>query len=76
MIKHIEASYNVPLDFEVSSEFGVHSGSCYEERLVAAWTHKQLALLPGKEQIEICCECALTGHMRDTCPNLVESATC
>ena len=74
VVEHIEASYDVPFDFEVSSEFGVHSDSCYEERLVAAWTHNQLELLPGKRRIKICHECASIGHMRDACPDLVKSA--
>lgn len=71
VVRYIESSFIIPEDFEVSQAYGVHSGSCYEKRLVAAYTWKQLNLKSGKKFIEMCVECGKEGHLRDECETLL-----
>lgn len=71
VVAFIEENYTIPDDFEVSSAFGVHSGTCYERRLIAAYTWGQLNPKDGATHQKMCVECGALGHFRDDCEELL-----
>ena len=72
VVQYVEANYNIPTDFEISSTYGVHSGVCYEKRLVAAYTWGQLTPKRGVTVKKLCVECGCEGHFRDDCETLIQ----
>lgn len=74
--KFIQNKFVIPLDLETSRSYGPLSGSCYQERVITAYT---LGRLQRKEGIEaddekesrICSYCGEEGHMRVECPQLI-----
>jgi len=65
----IKEHYIVPQNFETSRFYGPWSGTCYEERLMAAY---EVGLLqPEAEDIELCCFCGEVGHLRTNCSDLL-----
>ena len=69
---YVEQNFVISEDFEVSSLYGVHSGSCYERRLIAAYTWGQLNPKPGVIAEKMCVECGCVGHFRDDCAALLQ----
>lgn len=62
----VEEHYIVPSNLESSRFYGPWSGSCYEERLMAAY---ELNLLqPKSHPVDLCCVCGEIGHFRKFCP--------
>jgi hypothetical protein len=75
----VERHYRLPSDLETNRAYGPLSGTCYEERAVEAYG---LGLLQPKEgaadaggeggtAVAICSHCAVLGHIRDDCPDLI-----
>merc|ERR1740130_154819 len=69
-VTHIQKNYVVPRDFETSQKFGPHSGTCFEERLVAAYMHDQLKCRCRRIP-RICYECGVLGHDAKDCASLL-----
>ena len=67
----ITQHYVIPADFEQSRKYGPLSGTCYEERVVQAYSLGKLAPVDGSEKLVICTVCATKGHRRSSCPTLV-----
>eukprot|EP00980_Cylindrotheca_fusiformis_P011701 scaffold2783_cov129-Cylindrotheca_fusiformis.AAC.2 len=68
----VELHFKIPSDFEQNRKYGPISGTCYEERVIQAYN---LALLEPIERenanLLICSECAVLGHKRVDCPDLI-----
>ena len=71
VVSYVEKCFEVPKDFEISASYGVHSGSCYERRLIAAFVWGQLLPKPGVVPQKMCVECGQKGHFRDECEDLL-----
>ena len=65
----IVATHIIPADLESSRTFGPKSGSCYEARVVQAYSLGRLE--PLDDNVKICTACAATGHKRAQCPTLI-----
>ena len=61
--------FNIPKDFEQSRRFGPWSGTCYEERVLAAYQVGQLKLIDSA--VDICVSCGSEGHKKRDCPDLL-----
>lgn len=61
--------YHIPDNLEQCRSFGPLAGSCFEERLLQAYTLNQL--VPVAENVDICTVCASVGHRRCSCPTLI-----
>lgn len=78
VLKHIGATYTVPLDFELDKvRFGQLSGLSYDERLVAAYTHGLLEDFRkdgkvGSKPDVMCKDCGTAGHWSWDCPSAFE----
>ncbi|KAL7525511.1 hypothetical protein ACHAWF_001394 [Thalassiosira exigua] len=72
--RFIRKNFLVPCNMEADPKFGVHSGCCFEERVLRAYS---LALLKPKmpnqsvSSLRVCTNCGIEGHRRNCCPNLV-----
>jgi len=69
--RFVEMHYMIPADFETTNH-GVLSGHCYEERVLSAYMFGQLQLKQGHDEqrgVEICITCGNTGHLRSACPD-------
>jgi hypothetical protein len=66
----VEEHYEIPSDFETNKKYGPLSGTCFEERAVAAYNHGLLKS-SSRTGVEICSHCATAGHKRDDCPALI-----
>lgn len=66
----IQKHYTIPSDLEQSSQYGPLSGSCFEDRVISAYS---LGLLPSKTdaKVLICSHCATLNHRREECPQLI-----
>ena len=68
----VESHFFIPEDFERNRSFGPLSGTCFEERAIRAYN---LSLLEPKNdadaELEICSHCAVLGHRRSDCPDLI-----
>jgi hypothetical protein len=77
----VEEYYVIPKDFETNRKYGPLSGTCFEERAINAynegWLHSKKE---GEDDyvenaattaVEICSHCAVTGHRRDDCLELI-----
>jgi len=68
----VESHFFIPEDFERNRSFGPLSGTCFEERAIRAYN---LSLLEPKNDadaaLEICSHCAVLGHRRSDCPDLI-----
>ena len=69
----VQAHFSIPNDFEIlKQQFGALSGTCFEERLVAAY---ELGLLEpcGAMPLEgFCSSCGCEGHLGKYCPRELE----
>jgi hypothetical protein len=74
----VKEHYIIPKDIETNhNKYGPLSGTCLEERVIDAY--QVGLLLPSKglphnnvgRVVEICTHCAVTGHQRDDCPELI-----
>lgn len=67
----ITQHYVIPEGFEQSRKYGPLSGTCYEERVIQAYSLGKLTPVEGSEKLVICTVCATEGHRRSSCPTLV-----
>lgn len=70
--RFIRDHFNIPRDIELDSKFGPWSGTCFEERILRAYTLDEL--LPKKENLsslKVCTYCGEEGHVRDGCIKLI-----
>lgn len=66
-----QANYDIPAGFEHDREFGTHSGSSFEERLICAYQYGQLPLKEGATRRVLCSECGEEGHRNRDCAALL-----
>ena len=64
-------AFVIPKGFENSRSFGPLSGSCFEERVISAYSNNLLEPKNAGVKIQICTSCASKGHKRDDCPELL-----
>eukprot|EP00977_Amphora_coffeiformis_P008987 scaffold2033_cov164-Amphora_coffeaeformis.AAC.26 len=65
-------SHVIPTDLEQSRAYGPLSGTCYEERVLRAYTLGKLTVKDGYDgETRICTACANQGHTRNECPTLI-----
>lgn len=70
--EHIVNSHIIPDDLEQSRAYGPLSGSCFEERVLQAYSLGKLAVQDGYDgETNICTQCANKGHKRMECPTLI-----
>lgn len=68
----VEEHYVIPWDFETNiRQYGPLSGTCFEERVVNAYNMGDLLPRRQETQVLICSTCAITGHKRVDCPELI-----
>mmetsp|Transcript_32711 Transcript_32711/g.69085 ORF Transcript_32711/g.69085 Transcript_32711/m.69085 type:complete len:232 (-) Transcript_32711:221-916(-) len=70
--RFIRNHFFVPYDIEADPKFGAYSGSCFEKRVIRAYTLGQLE--PKKEEygsLLVCSYCGEEGHKRDGCSKLL-----
>jgi hypothetical protein len=70
----VEKHYVIPKDFETNNIYGPLSGTCFEERAIGAYHEGMLQSKGPRDNnvgVEICSHCAVTGHTRDDCPELI-----
>lgn len=63
----MQANYTLPEGFERDREFGAHSGSSFEERVLCAYEFGQLQLREGGRRVKMCKECGAEGHWSVDC---------
>lgn len=68
----IQANYEIPDGFERGHEYGAHSGTCYEERVISAYTFGQLPPRAGGRAAQMCSDCGREGHFSRHCPDVFE----
>lgn len=66
----------IPENFENDRRFGPLSGSCHEDRVIAAFTVGRLRSKPGDRHAEavaagVCSNCGGVGHRRINCASLI-----
>jgi hypothetical protein len=73
--RFIRNNFLIPRDVEADLHFGVHSGSCFEERVIRAYS---LGLLKPKKESKrsgrsllVCSFCGDQGHIRGRCSKLL-----
>lgn len=65
-------SHVIPKDLETSRAFGPLSGTCFEDRVLQAYTLGKLEVQSGYDgDTRICTVCADKGHKRTECPTLI-----
>jgi hypothetical protein len=70
--RFIRNHFNIPRDIEVDSKFGPWSGTCFEERILRAYTLDQLKSKSGDGSLlRVCTYCGEEGHKRDRCMKLI-----
>jgi hypothetical protein len=71
VFRFIEEHFTIPTDIE-TTDFGVLSGHCFEERLISAFLDNRLQPKLGHEAFwdtQICVTCGKLGHTRNHCPD-------
>jgi hypothetical protein len=71
--KLVAQHFIIPSDFEQSSRrFGPYSGTCYEERVLAAYQVDQLEPIDAEAgALEICVSCGNEGHKKRDCSDIL-----
>ena len=78
--RFIRNNFLIPSDIEENAKFGPHSGQCFEERVIRAYTLDQLKPKKSHEKstsssssssLFVCSYCGDVGHKRDGCSKLL-----
>ena len=71
--RFIRNHFLIPNDIENNEKFGPHSGQCFEERVIRAYTLGQLKARKEYrgESLLVCSYCGDEGHKRDACLKLL-----
>jgi len=70
--RFIRNHFLIPRNIEADPKFGAYSGSCFEERVIRAYTLGQLEpRIPKKGSLLVCSYCGGEGHKRDDCLELL-----
>ena len=71
--RFVREHYLVPRDIEADPKFGPYSGSCFEERVIRAYSLGQLEPKGGggEDALLVCSYCGEVGHKRGGCPELL-----
>ncbi|KAL9178760.1 hypothetical protein ACHAXT_003891 [Thalassiosira profunda] len=70
--RFVRENFLVPLDIEADPKFGPYSGSCFEERVIRAYSLGQLEPKGGVgEDALVCSYCGEEGHKREGCLELL-----
>ena len=71
--RFIRNHFLIPNDIENNEKFGPHSGQCFEERVIRAYTLGQLKAKKEYrgESLLVCSYCGDEGHKRDACLKLL-----
>lgn len=72
VVEWIKDNFIVPLDFDISHEFGPLSGVSYEERLLNAYMFGKIEPREGVTYRKRCWECGEFGHFPQHCPRVFE----
>ena len=72
--RFIRNHFLIPRDIETDPKFGPYSGSCFEERVIRAYSLGQLEPKEpksGESLLSVCTYCGDEGHKRDDCLDLL-----
>ena len=72
--RFIRKHFLIPFDIETDPDFGPYSGSCFEERVIRAYSLGQLKpkqTAKNGESLLVCTYCGDEGHKRDACLKLL-----
>lgn len=72
--RFIRNHFLIPFDIETDPDFGPYSGSCFEERVIRAYSLGQLKpkqTAKNGESLLVCTYCGDEGHKRDGCLKLL-----
>jgi len=71
--RFIRNHFLIPNDIENNEKFGPHSGQCFEQRVIRAYTLGQLKAKKEfmGESLLVCSYCGDEGHKRDACLKLL-----
>ena len=71
--RFIRDNFCIPNTFETDHKFGPLSGSCFEERVIRAYSLGELEPRKGttKCNLLVCTYCGGEGHKKDSCRNLI-----
>lgn len=71
--RFIRNHFLIPNDIENNEKFGPHSGQCFEQRVIRAYTLGQLKAKKEYrgESLLVCSYCGDEGHKRDACLKLL-----
>ena len=67
----VEKHYNIPDGYENDRKFGPKSGVSFEQRVITSYCNNLLKPKVDEGEVEICTSCAVLGHTRDDCPELL-----
>ena len=78
--RFIRNNFLIPSDIEENAKFGPHSGQCFEERVIRAYTldqlkpkksHEKITTTSSSSSLFVCSYCGDQGHKRDGCLKLL-----
>ncbi|KAL3781480.1 hypothetical protein HJC23_009149 [Cyclotella cryptica] len=71
--RFIRHNFLIPSTFENDRKFGPLSGSCFEERVIRAYSLGQLAprVATTESSLLVCTYCGKEGHMKESCADLL-----
>mmetsp|Transcript_11553 Transcript_11553/g.26742 ORF Transcript_11553/g.26742 Transcript_11553/m.26742 type:complete len:167 (+) Transcript_11553:35-535(+) len=67
----VEKHFVIPKHFEQNRAYGPLSGTSFEERVISAYHVGFLEPKNHDAEVEICSACAMTGHRREDCSQLI-----
>jgi len=76
--RFVRNHFLIPRDIESDPKFGPHSGTCFEERVIRAYSLGMLTLKKSSDRgdgasLLVCTYCGEEGHNRDECLELLWS---
>lgn len=71
--RFVRDHFLIPKEFEVDHKFGPLSGSCFEERVIRAYSLGELEAKMGLEgcDLHVCTYCGEGGHLKGNCGKLL-----
>ena len=71
--RFIRNNFLIPRTFETDGKFGPLSGSCFEERVIRAYSLGELEPRENiaESSLKVCTYCGEEGHMKENCTDLL-----
>lgn len=71
--RFVRDHFLIPKSFEADYKFGPLSGSCFEERVVRAYSLGELKAKKGLNEVDlqVCTYCGVEGHVKGDCNDLL-----